>query len=119
MRFIVPYRGAALRIVARMVGAQLSELYKQPFLIENRPGANGTIGGDVVLKSPADGHAVLFESQSIAVTPAIKKERLRRAARLPAGCADGDAGLHHRVDGIAAGEKPSRWWRSRKPSPAG
>ena len=75
VRFIVPYTaGGGTDIVARMIGARLSELYKQPFLIENRPGANGTIGGDVVLKAPADGHTVLFESQSIAVTPAIKKE---------------------------------------------
>lgn len=75
VRFIVPYSaGGGTDIVARMIGARLSELYKQPFLIENRPGASGTIGGDVVLKAPADGYTVLFESQSIAVTPAIKKE---------------------------------------------
>jgi tripartite-type tricarboxylate transporter receptor subunit TctC len=75
VRFIVPYTaGGGTDIVARMIGARLSELYKQPFLIENRPGASGTIGGEVVLKAPADGHTVLFESQSIAVTPAIKKE---------------------------------------------
>ncbi len=75
VRFIVPYTaGGGTDIVARMIGARLSELYKQPFLIENRPGGSGTIGGDVVLKAPADGHTVLFESQSIAVTPAIRKE---------------------------------------------
>lgn len=75
VRFIVPYSaGGGTDIVARMIGARLSELYKQPFLIENRPGASGAIGGDVVLKAPADGYTVLFESQSIAVTPAIKKE---------------------------------------------
>ena len=75
VRFIVPYTaGGGTDIVARMIGARLSNLYNQPFLIENRPGANGTIGGDVVIKAPADGHTVLFESQSIAVTPAIKKE---------------------------------------------
>ena len=75
VHFIVPYTaGGGTDIVARLIGARLSELYKQPFLIENRPGANGTIGGDVVLKAPADGYTVLFESQSIAVTPAIKKD---------------------------------------------
>jgi tripartite-type tricarboxylate transporter receptor subunit TctC len=75
VRFIVPYTaGGGTDIVARMVGARLAELHKQPFVIENRPGANGSIGGDVVVKAPADGYTVLFESQSIAVTPAIKKE---------------------------------------------
>jgi tripartite-type tricarboxylate transporter receptor subunit TctC len=74
VRFIVPYpAGGGTDIVARMVGARLSELLKQPFLVENRPGGSGTIGGDLVAKAPADGHTVLFESQSIAVTPAITK----------------------------------------------
>jgi tripartite-type tricarboxylate transporter receptor subunit TctC len=75
VRFIVPYTaGGGTDILARMIGARLSEIHKQPFIIENRPGASGAIGGDVVAKAPADGHTVLFESQSIAVTPAIKKE---------------------------------------------
>ena len=43
-------------------------------MIENRPGGSGAIGGNLVASAPADGHTVLFESQSIAVTPAIKKE---------------------------------------------
>ena len=73
VRFIVPYTaGGGTDIIARMVGARLAEIHKQPFVIENRPGANGSIGGDVVVKAPADGYTVLFESQSIAVTPAIK-----------------------------------------------
>ncbi len=75
VRFIVPYTaGGGADIVARMVGARLAEIHKQPFVIENRPGANGSIGGDVVTKAPADGYTLLFESQSIAVAPAIKKE---------------------------------------------
>jgi tripartite-type tricarboxylate transporter receptor subunit TctC len=74
VRFIVPYpAGGGTDIVARMVGARMSEILKQPFLVENRPGGSGTIGGDLVAKAPADGHTVLFESQSIAVTPAITK----------------------------------------------
>jgi len=75
VRFIVPYTpGGGTDIVARMIAARLSDLHKQPFVIENRPGASGAIGGEAVLSSSADGYTVLFESQSIAVTPAIKKE---------------------------------------------
>ena len=75
VRFVVPYTaGGGTDIIARMVGARLAEIHKQSFVIENRPGANGSIGGDAVVKAPADGYTVLFESQSIAVTPAIKKE---------------------------------------------
>jgi tripartite-type tricarboxylate transporter receptor subunit TctC len=74
VRFIVPYSaGGGTDIVARMVAARLSDIHKQPFLVENRPGASGAVGGEVVVKAPADGYTVLFESQSIAVTPAIKK----------------------------------------------
>ena len=75
VRFIVPYTaGGGTDIVARMVAARLGEQHKQTFIVENRPGASGAIGGEVVTKSPADGYTVLFESQSIAVTPAIKNE---------------------------------------------
>jgi tripartite-type tricarboxylate transporter receptor subunit TctC len=75
VRFVVPYTaGGGTDTVARMIGARLSEIHKQPFIIENRPGASGAIGGNLVANAPADGYTVLFESQSIAVTPAIKKE---------------------------------------------
>jgi tripartite-type tricarboxylate transporter receptor subunit TctC len=75
VRFVVPYTaGGGTDTVARMIGARLSEVHKQPFIIENRPGGSGAIGGNLVANAPADGYTVLFESQSIAVTPAIKKE---------------------------------------------
>lgn len=75
VRFIVPYTaGGGTDIVARLIGARLAEVHKQPFVIENRPGANGTIGGEVVAKGSADGHTILFESQSIAFSPALMKE---------------------------------------------
>jgi len=75
VRILVPYAaGGGGDITARLIGARLSEMHKQPFLIENRPGAAGQIAGDVVLKAPADGHILMLESQSISVTPAIKKD---------------------------------------------
>lgn len=75
VRFVVPYTaGGGTDTVARLIGARLSEIHKQPFIIENRPGGSGAIGGNLVANAPADGYTVLFESQSIAVTPAIKRE---------------------------------------------
>jgi len=74
VRILVPYAaGGGGDITARLIGTRLSEVHKQPFLVENRPGAAGQIAGDVVLKAPADGHILMLESQSISVTPAIKR----------------------------------------------
>ncbi len=75
VRILVPYvAGGGGDITTRLIGARLSEVHKQPFLVENRPGAAGQIAGEVVLKAPADGHTLMFESQSISVTPAIRKD---------------------------------------------
>lgn len=75
VRILVPYApGGGGDITARLIAARLSEVHKQPFVVENRPGAAGAIAGDVVIKAPADGYTLLMESQSISVTPAIKKE---------------------------------------------
>lgn len=65
--------GGGTDIVTRMVGARLSETWKQPFVIDSKPGAGGIIADDFVAKSPADGHTLLFQSQSISVTPNLSK----------------------------------------------
>ncbi len=58
------------RTVASQVGADLG----QNFIVENRPGANGTIATNVVAQSAPDGYTLLFTSDSIASTPYIYKE---------------------------------------------
>jgi tripartite-type tricarboxylate transporter receptor subunit TctC len=58
------------RTVASQVGADLG----QNFIVENRPGANGTIATNVVVQSAPDGYTLLFTSDSIASTPYIYKE---------------------------------------------
>jgi tripartite-type tricarboxylate transporter receptor subunit TctC len=67
-----PYPGKAIRIVvgfapgggtdivARIIGAKLSETWKQPVLVDNRAGATGTIGADIVAKSPPDGYTLIL-----------------------------------------------------------
>lgn len=52
--------GGPADLLARSVGQVLAEKFKQPFIVENKPGAGGNIGADAVAKSPADGHTVLF-----------------------------------------------------------
>src|SRR4029453_3076357 len=54
--------GGVADTLARNIGPSLSETLKQPVVIENRPGANGSIGADVVAKSPPDGYTFLVTS---------------------------------------------------------
>ena len=54
--------GGVADMLARNVGPGISETLKQPVVVDNRPGANGSIGADVVAKSPADGYAFLVTS---------------------------------------------------------
>jgi tripartite-type tricarboxylate transporter receptor subunit TctC len=61
IKFIVPYpAGGATDALARMVAQKLQDSWQQTVVVENRPGAGGTIGANLVAKGPADGHTVLF-----------------------------------------------------------
>lgn len=61
VKIIVPYPPAGTTdILARLIAQRLSERMKQPFVIENRPGAGGAIGSVAVAKSPADGYTLLM-----------------------------------------------------------
>jgi tripartite-type tricarboxylate transporter receptor subunit TctC len=67
---IVPFTaGSATDIMARTVAKQLSEQLGQPFVVENRPGAGGTIGMAAVARAEADGHTILIHSSSYTITP--------------------------------------------------
>src|SRR5499427_4807886 len=70
VRLVVPFTpGSATDIMARTVSEKLSAQLGQPFLIENRPGAGGTIGVGLVAKADPDGYTVLVHSSSYTVTP--------------------------------------------------
>jgi tripartite-type tricarboxylate transporter receptor subunit TctC len=72
VKIVVPFTaGSATDILARNVGQKLGELWGQPVVVENRPGAGGTIGAGIVAKSPADGYTLLVHSAAQAVNPAI------------------------------------------------
>ena len=61
IKFIVPYpAGGATDALARMVAQKLQDSWQQTVVVENKPGAGGTIGANLVAKGPADGHTVLF-----------------------------------------------------------
>jgi len=61
IHFIVPYpAGGPLDTVARLLGQKVSESVRQPVIVENKPGAGGNIGADLVAKSPPDGYTILM-----------------------------------------------------------
>jgi len=71
VRIIVPFApGGASDTSARVLLPRLSETFGQPFVIENRPGAGGTIGADIAAKASPDGHSLLMGSSTeIALNP--------------------------------------------------
>ena len=72
VRIIVPYpAGGTVDTVARVVAGRLSESLGQQFIVDNRPGASGTIGSAVVAKSPADGYTLLVQASTFVATPLL------------------------------------------------
>jgi tripartite-type tricarboxylate transporter receptor subunit TctC len=60
IRLVVPFPpGGSLDVVARAIGQKLTEAWSQPVVIDNRPGAGGNIGADLVAKSAPDGYTIL------------------------------------------------------------
>ncbi len=70
IRLVVLFPPGGSDTVARMFGQRAAERLGQPFVIDNRPGAAGVIGADIVAKSPADGYTLLFATASFAMTSA-------------------------------------------------
>ena len=66
VRIIVPFTaGGATDIVARVVALKLTDSWGQTIVVDNRVGAGGNIGADIVAKSPADGYTIFMTSGSI------------------------------------------------------
>ena len=73
IRIIVPFTaGAGVDIVARAVGVSLTEAWKQSMVIDNRPGAGGTIAGELVARANPDGYTLMLGNVStLAIAPAL------------------------------------------------
>ena len=66
---IMPFPGgSAVDLVARQVAQKMSESLGQPVIVENRPGANGMIGTDIVAKAAPDGYTLQIATPSTHVT---------------------------------------------------
>ena len=72
VRLVVPFpAGSATDNIARILGRELQDDLGQPFVIENRPGAQGIVGSEVVAKSAADGYTLLVAAVSFAATTSL------------------------------------------------
>ncbi len=74
VRLIIPFPpGGTLDTVGRMLAQRLGEQFGQTFIVDNRPGGNGVIGGDAVAKAAADGYTLLFNASTFVTAPLTMK----------------------------------------------
>ena len=72
MRIVVPVGAGGINdIVSRLIGQKLSDSWGQPVLIENRPGAGGIVGSEIVAKASPDGYTLLMVYSSHPVNPSL------------------------------------------------
>ncbi|MDB5795454.1 MAG: Twin-arginine translocation pathway signal [Noviherbaspirillum sp.] len=70
IKLIVPYTpGTGIDAIARTVGPKLAQRLGQPVVVENRAGASGNIGAEMVAKSAPDGHTLMVNAKTLAVAP--------------------------------------------------
>ncbi len=126
VRLIVTYPpGGGADTMARLLSPKLGEALGQPVLVENRAGAGGTIGADLVAKSTPDGYTLMLDATNYAVNPSLYPKLPYDPAK---AFAPGDAaravsergGGESRVSGVlhpAVDRKKSRPNPEKSPSP--
>src|SRR3977135_947699 len=74
LRIVVPFQaGGSTDMVARTLAQKLKDRFNQPVLVENRAGANGTIGAALVAKSPPDGHTMRLVQSGFVSNPILMR----------------------------------------------
>jgi tripartite-type tricarboxylate transporter receptor subunit TctC len=78
VRVVVPFApGGTSDVQGRLIGKRLHETTGQPFVIENRPGAAGMIGAELVARAPGDGYTLMFMSAALSVNATLYASRAR------------------------------------------
>ncbi len=71
---VVPYTpGTGIDIIARTVAPRLTQRWKEPVIVDNKPGASGNIGAAIVAKAPPDGYTMMVTVNTFTITPALYK----------------------------------------------
>jgi tripartite-type tricarboxylate transporter receptor subunit TctC len=74
IRIVVPFTpGTGMDILARTLGEPLSRRLGQPVVVENKPGASGNLGSDLVAKAAPDGYTLMMTANTFTMTPALYK----------------------------------------------
>jgi tripartite-type tricarboxylate transporter receptor subunit TctC len=72
IKLIVPFApGGGNDLLARTLAPRMAEILGQPVIVDNKPGAGGNLGTDVVARGPADGHTILIASNQVTINPAL------------------------------------------------
>jgi tripartite-type tricarboxylate transporter receptor subunit TctC len=72
VRLVVPFApGGSNDIMARLIGQKVGEAWRQPVVIDNRPGASGIVGTEIVAKAQPDGYTMLMMSLTLTVNPSL------------------------------------------------
>ena len=75
VRFVVTFPpGGPTDTIVRVIGERLTNLWGHPMILDNRGGAGGIVGGEIVAKAPADGYTLLFTTASLAVNVTLYKK---------------------------------------------
>jgi len=78
VRVIVPFPpGGGTDVQARVIVKEIQERLGQTFIIDNRAGASGLVGAELVVNSPADGYTILFTTASLAIVTTLYGDRMK------------------------------------------
>ena len=75
IRIIVPQSpGASTDLTARMIGQKLNDAFKQPVVVDNRPGSSGIAGTEIVARAAPDGYTLMVVASSFSINPALGRK---------------------------------------------